>query len=51
MFYFQRRRKLLYQAQLERVQAREHERQQIAKSLHDEVAGDLRLLHQKIRKI
>ncbi len=50
MFYFQRRRKLLYQAQLERVQAREHERQQIAKSLHDEVAGDLRLLHQKLEK-
>ncbi len=50
MFFFQRRRKLLYQAQLERVQAREHERQQIAKSLHDEVAGDLRLLHQKLEK-
>lgn len=50
MFYFQRKRKLLFQAQLERVQAREHERQQIAKSLHDEVAGDLRLLHQKLEK-
>ena len=50
MFFFQRRRKLLFQAQLERVQAREHERKQIAKSLHDEVAGDLRLLHQKLEK-
>ncbi len=50
MFYFQRRKKLLFEAQLERVQAREHERQQIAKSLHDEVAGDLRLLHQKLEK-
>lgn len=50
MFYFQRRRKLLYQAQLQKVEAREHERQQIAKSLHDEVAGDLRLLHQKLEK-
>ncbi len=50
MFFVQRRRKLLYQAQLERVQVREHERQQIAKSLHDEVAGDLRLLHQKLEK-
>ncbi|MGB1042921.1 MAG: ATP-binding protein [Tenacibaculum sp.] len=50
MFFFHRRRRLLYQAQLERVQAREHERQQIAKSLHDEVAGDLRLLHQKLEK-
>ncbi|MBA6156782.1 hypothetical protein H3Z83_09670 [Tenacibaculum sp. S7007] len=50
MFFVQRRRKLLFQAQLQRVQAREHERQQIAKSLHDEVAGDLRLLHQKLEK-
>ncbi|MDO6743340.1 ATP-binding protein [Tenacibaculum soleae] len=50
LFYFFRKRKLLYFAQLERVKAREHERQQIAKSLHDEVAGDLRLLHQKLEK-
>ncbi|GFD71755.1 hypothetical protein KUL113_11750 [Tenacibaculum sp. KUL113] len=50
MFYFQRRRKLLYQAQLQQIQVREHERQQIAKSLHDEVAGDLRLLHHKLEK-
>jgi signal transduction histidine kinase len=50
LFFFFRRKKLLYQAQLERIQAREHERQQIAKSLHDEVAGDLRLLHQKLEK-
>ncbi|WP_408025822.1 tetratricopeptide repeat-containing sensor histidine kinase [Tenacibaculum sediminilitoris] len=50
LFYFSRRRKLLYQAQLERIQAREHERKQIAKSLHDEVAGDLRLLHRKLEK-
>ena len=50
LFFFFRKRKLLYLAQLERVKAREHERQQIAKSLHDEVAGDLRLLHQKLEK-
>lgn len=50
LFYFQRKRKILYQAQLQKVEAREHERQQIAKSLHDEVAGDLRLLHQKLEK-
>ncbi|PHN97976.1 hypothetical protein CSC81_06095 [Tenacibaculum discolor] len=50
MFYFQRRKKLLYQAQLQQVQVREHERKQIAKSLHDEVAGDLRLLHRKLEK-
>ncbi|WP_233901107.1 tetratricopeptide repeat-containing sensor histidine kinase [Tenacibaculum piscium] len=50
LFYFYRKRKLLYQAQLERITAREDERQQIAKSLHDEVAGDLRLLHQKLKK-
>lgn len=50
LFYFHRKRKLLYQAQLERITAREDERQQIAKSLHDEVAGDLSLLHQKLKK-
>jgi signal transduction histidine kinase len=50
LFFFFRRKKLLYRAQLERIEAREHERQQIAKSLHDEVAGDLRLLHQKLEK-
>ena len=49
-FFLHRRRKLLYQAQLEAARARENERQQIAKSLHDEVAGDLRLLHQKLEK-
>ncbi|WP_370397746.1 tetratricopeptide repeat-containing sensor histidine kinase [Tenacibaculum dicentrarchi] len=50
LFYFYRKRKLLYQAQLEIITAREDERQQIAKSLHDEVAGDLSLLHQKLKK-
>jgi len=35
-------------AQLQKASAREEERQQIAKSLHDEVAGDLRMLHQKL---
>ncbi|MGG8495997.1 tetratricopeptide repeat-containing sensor histidine kinase [Tenacibaculum sp. TC6] len=49
LFVF-RRRKLLYQAQLQKAQAREQERKQIAKALHDEVAGDLRLLHQKLEK-
>lgn len=45
-----RRKKLLFEAKLEQVQAREKERQQIAKSLHDEVAGDLRTLHLKLSK-
>ena len=47
-FFSLRRRKFIYQAQLQKIEAREHERQQIAKSLHDEVAGDLRLIHQKL---
>ena len=47
-FFRNRRKKLMYEAQLEKASAREEERQQIAKSLHDEVAGDLRLLHQKL---
>jgi len=50
LFFVSRRRKLIYNNQLQKVQAREKERQQIAKSLHDEVAGDLRLLHQKLQK-
>lgn len=49
--YFRaRRKKLMYEAQLQKATAREEERQQIAKSLHDEVAGDLRMLHQKLSK-
>lgn len=47
LFVF-RRRKLVYQAQLQKANAREQERKQIAKALHDEVAGDLRLLHKKL---
>lgn len=47
-FFSFRRKRLLFQAQLQKIEAREKERRQIAKSLHDEVAGDLRLLHQKL---
>jgi tetratricopeptide (TPR) repeat protein len=49
-FFILRRRKLVYDAQLQKEEARENERQQIAKSLHDEVAGDLRLLYQRLEK-
>lgn len=49
-FFRARRKKLMYEAQLQKASAREEERQQIAKSLHDEVAGDLRMLHQKLSK-
>ena len=49
-YFRSRRKKLMYEAQLEKASAREEERQQIAKSLHDEVAGDLRLLHQKLSR-
>jgi len=45
-----RRKKMAFEAQLQKVEAREEERQQIAKALHDEVAGDLRLLHQQLEK-
>lgn len=45
-----RRKKLLFEAQLQNVAAREKERQQIAKTLHDEVAGDLRMLHQRLER-
>jgi signal transduction histidine kinase len=49
-FFRARRKRLMYEAQLQKATAREEERQQIAKSLHDEVAGDLRMLHQKLSK-
>ena len=45
-----RKKKLAFKAQLQKVEAREHERKQVAKSLHDEVAGDLRMLHQQLEK-
>ncbi len=50
LVFLNRKRKLVFQAQLQKAQAREQERQQIAKSLHDEVAGDLRVLHRKLEK-
>lgn len=49
-FFIFRRKRLLFEAQLQKAAAREQERKQIAKSLHDEVAGDLRMLHQKLEK-
>lgn len=45
-----RRKKLLFESKLLQIEAREKERQQIAKSLHDEVAGDIRILHKKLEK-
>lgn len=48
LVYRNRRKRLLFQTQLEKAEVREKERQKIAKSLHDEVAGDLRNLHQKL---
>ncbi len=46
----ERRKKNALNAQLQSAAAREEERQQIAKSLHDEVAGDLVLLQQQLKK-
>ena len=45
-----RKKKMLFEAKLQQVKVRENERQQIAKSLHDEVAGDIRMLHLKLAK-
>lgn len=45
-----KQRKQLFLAQLQKAEAREKERQQIAKSLHDEVAGDIRILHQRLQR-
>ncbi|MBL4746087.1 MAG: hypothetical protein JKY08_06940 [Flavobacteriaceae bacterium] len=40
----------VYKGKLERVDAREDERQRLAKKLHDEIVGDLNMLHLKILK-
>jgi signal transduction histidine kinase len=45
-----RRKKIIFDAKMQQIEAREKERQQIAKSLHDEVAGDIRMLHLKLAK-
>lgn len=45
----QRRKKQVYLGKLERVDARENERQRLAKKLHDEIAGDLNILHLKLQ--
>lgn len=45
-----RRKKMLFVAKLLQVEVREKERQEIAKTLHDEVAGDIRMLHLKLAK-
>jgi signal transduction histidine kinase len=47
---FTRRKKLIFKSKMQQIEAREKERQQIAKSLHDEVAGDLIILHLKLTK-
>jgi len=46
-----KRKKVAFDTQLQKAEAREQEREQIVKSLHDEVAGDLRMLHQQLEKI
>ncbi len=50
MFFAFRRRQFQHRAQLQKAQARDEERRHIAKSLHDEIAGDLRVLHTKLQK-
>jgi signal transduction histidine kinase len=45
-----RRKKLAFEAKMKQIEAREKERQRIAKSLHDEVAGDIRMLHLSLSK-
>jgi signal transduction histidine kinase len=46
-----RKKKLIFKAKMQQIEAREKERQQIAKSLHDEVAGDISMLHLNLAKI
>ena len=50
IFYKSRQKILTYKANLEKAQAREQERQEIAVSLHDKVVGDLRLIYERALK-
>jgi signal transduction histidine kinase len=45
-----RRKKLVFESKMKQIEVREKERQRIAKSLHDEVAGDIRMLHLSLSK-
>ncbi|TXD50006.1 hypothetical protein ES045_02155 [Polaribacter sp. IC073] len=45
-----RRKKMIFEAKMQQIKAREKERQKVAKSLHDEVAGDISMLHLKLEK-
>jgi len=48
--FINRRKKLIFEAKMKQIEVREKERQRIAKSLHDEVAGDIRMLHLELTK-
>ena len=41
---------MIFEAKMKQIEVREKERQRIAKSLHDEVAGDIRMLHLELTK-
>jgi signal transduction histidine kinase len=45
-----KRKKLIFKAKVQQIEALEKDRQEIAKSLHDEVVGDLIILHLKLTK-
>ena len=45
-----RKKELIFKTKMLQIETREKERQQIAKSLHDEVAGDIRMLHLSLSK-
>ena len=50
-FFYQSRQKILvYKTNLEKAQAREQERIEIADTLHDKVVGDLRLIYERALK-
>jgi signal transduction histidine kinase len=45
-----RRKKLVFEAKMKQIEVLEKERQRIAKSLYDEVAGEIRMLHLSLSK-
>jgi signal transduction histidine kinase len=50
LFYHSRQKIYTYKANLDKAQAREQERKEIAISLHDKVVGDLRLIYERALK-
>ena len=50
LFFLVAKKRFQKSVQLKFIQVRENERKKIAKSLHDELAGDIHILHNKLKR-